>query len=290
MYTSFNARAVGLTLSAIDTVELTSLAGFDGVDLMVRDLSTAGERPETLRKRMNDLGVIGGAFPLPVNWRGDELSFRRDLADLDRHADVAATLGLTRTGTWVMPEIPERLDGPSGYRDTLAFHLDRLGAIAQMLESRRIRLGLEVIGVERFRSGRTPKFITRIGGLAPVLHPLSQAHANVGVLLDTFHLFAADDRLESVIALGVEAVVWVHVADLPSGASTDRDQIEDPVRGLPGDHGSIDNQSTLRPLKMRGFNGPVTAEPLAQCASIQGLNSNDTAVAAADSLWAVWPS
>ena len=62
------------------------------------------EAPELLRARMDGLGLRGGAFPLPVNWRGSAEEFERDLGRLPRHAEAAAALGLFRTGTWVMPE------------------------------------------------------------------------------------------------------------------------------------------------------------------------------------------
>ena len=43
MFTSFNARAVGLfELSAEETVDLAAAAGYDGVDLLVRDLVRSG--------------------------------------------------------------------------------------------------------------------------------------------------------------------------------------------------------------------------------------------------------
>ena len=83
MFSSFNARAVGLaSLSAEEAVDLAASAGFGGVDLMVRDLLRAGTDPAGIRSRMDAHGLRGGAFPMPVAWRGDEAEFRRDLADL----------------------------------------------------------------------------------------------------------------------------------------------------------------------------------------------------------------
>ncbi len=289
MYPSFNARAVGLTLTAFETIEIAAEAGFVGVDLLVRDMHQAGVRFDDVRRQMENLGLVGGAFPLPVNWRGDEPTLSRDLDELDRLADLAASLGLTRTGTWVMPEVPLTLAGTDDFRRTLAFHLDRLGTIAAVLGSRGIQLGLEVIGVERSRSGATPRFMTRISDLRPLLDPLQLAHPNVGVLLDTFHLYAADEALADALEVGGESIVWVHIADLPSGASADRTQIEDAFRGLPGDHGAVESQSTLQTLRERGYQGPVTAEPLGRCSSIAGLNARKTALAVARSLRSIWP-
>src|SRR4051812_29860497 len=104
MFASFNARAVGLKLSAAATLDLAAGAGFAGVDLLVRDLLEAGDDPRVLRARMDDLGLRGGAFPMPVHWCGDAATFARDLARLPRLAEAAAILGLSRTATWVLPE------------------------------------------------------------------------------------------------------------------------------------------------------------------------------------------
>src|SRR5262245_3444473 len=104
MYASLNARALGLDLTAVETIGLASSAGFGGVDFLVRDLVEASIDPGSLRARMDDLGLRGGAWPLPVAWRGDAPTFAADLARLPRYAEAAQVLGLSRTGTWVMFE------------------------------------------------------------------------------------------------------------------------------------------------------------------------------------------
>ncbi len=285
MYSSFNARAVGLNLPASETIDLTAHAGFGGVDLLVRDLDLdqAGNQPANLRRRMNDLGLRGGAFPLPVDWRGDHACFRRDHAALPRLADLAASLGLFRTGTWVMPE---QVDTSA---TTLQLHVDRLGAIADVLVSRGIRIGLEVIGPATSRTGRTPRFITRLSDLGPILGPLSE-RLNVGILVDAFHLYAAGESLDEAIVWGIESVAWVHVADLPAGAPPDRDQIRDAERGLPGENGAVDVASVLSTLKRRGYDGPVTVEPMGHCPSLLNLTPIEVATRVAWSLKSVWPA
>ena len=228
---------------------------------------------------------------MPVSWRGDEAAFRRDLADLPRLLDAASVLGLRRTATWVMPEIPDlfgNLDPESARSATVAFHVQRLSEIAQILAPYRVRLGLEAIGVQRFRSGRTPPFITRLSDLGPVLDPIVAHYPDVGLLFDTFHLYASGEPLDAALARG--AIAWVHVADLPAGAATDPALMEDHERGLPGEHGAIDNRGILAVLRDRGYDGPVTAEPLARCRSLAGLDPRGTAEAVARALRSVWPA
>ena len=58
-----------------------------------------------------------------------------------------------------------------------------------------------------------------LGDLGPVLDPLAASYPGVGLLLDTFHLYASGEPLEAALASGAGSIAWVHVADLPRGAS-----------------------------------------------------------------------
>jgi sugar phosphate isomerase/epimerase len=293
MYSSFNARAAGLDLSARETIDLASSTGFAGVDLLIRDLVDREDDPNDLRKRMDDRGLRGGAWPLPVDWRGDAERFAHDIGRLPRYAEAAAVLGLIGTGTWVMPETPDR---PADEREreahiagVAAFHRERLGTVARILDPFGIRLGLEAIGVESVRTGRGIPFIHRMADLEPRLGPLADLGPNLGVLLDGWHLYAAGETIEAGLAWGVDRVVWVHLADLPSTAGPDRHAMRDRDRGIPGENGTIDCGGLLRRLRAEGYGGPVTVEPMAGCASLAGLSPRATAEAIAGALRSIWP-
>ena len=287
MFASFNARAVGLAeLSALKTIDLAAEAGFEGVDLLVRDLVRSGDDPRAVRRRMDDLGLRGGAFPFPFNWRGDENSFRRDLEAQGPVFEAASVLGLTTTGTWVLPELP----GPDADRkDVAALHVRRLGAVARSLDPWGIKLGLEVIGVESFRPGLAPLFVARLADLDFEIGAIWGESKNLGILLDAFHLHAADEPIEAGLAWGIERVAWVHVADLASDGPVDRRAIVDTERGLPGENGAIDVKGFLNRLALEAYEGPVTVEPLAKCRSLAGLGPVDVAKRVKRSLDEVWP-
>jgi sugar phosphate isomerase/epimerase len=293
VYSSFNARALGLSLSSRETIELAAAAGFGGVDFLMRDLQAEGADPRETRARLDDLGLRAGAWSLPVDWRGDDGRFARDLEQLPRYAEAASILGASRTGTWVMPETPEPIDSRDDVASTLAstteMHLDRLGAIARILADHGVRLGLEVIGVESFRSGRGIPFVTRLGELDRALGAIWQEAANIGILVDGFHLFAAGEEMEAGLAWGVDRVVWVHVADLPASSPSDRRMIRDNDRGLPGENGAIDSGRLLQTLTDAGYSGPVTAEPGAGCRSLAGRSANEVAHLVASAMSSIWP-
>jgi sugar phosphate isomerase/epimerase len=292
MFPSLNARVLGLHLSAAETLELAAAAGFGGVDLMVRDLVAAGEDPIEVRARGDDLGLRGGAWPLPVDWRGDRERFRHDLDRLPRFAAAAATLGLTRTGTWVLPETSPEFPGgrAADRRATFEGHVERLRAVARVLAEHGSRLGLEVIGVERSRTGLGRPFLHRLADLGPLLEAIRAEVPGVGVLIDGFHLYAAGEDCGAGLTWGIEGVVWVHVADLPAGADSDRARIVDHDRGLPGENGAVDSRDMLRRLADLGYDGPVTAEPLSGCRSLAALGPEARARSAAAALRSVWPT
>jgi len=290
MYASFNARAVGLALSAAETIELAAQAGFAGVDLLVRDLLDSGEDPRVLRARMDDRGLRGGAFPNPVQWRQDAATFRQDLSRLPRLAEAAAQLGLRSTSTWVLPETPA-LTGPGADHALVAeMHLERLGVLARTLQPFDIRLGLEVIGVASFRTGRGLPFITRLADLGQLLDSLRAEAPNVGIVLDSWHLYAAGESVEAGLAWGVDQVVWTHLADLPAAAPRDPAAMNDNDRGLPGENGAIDCKALLQHLAGAGYHGPVTAEPMPGCRTLAPRKqSQDVANQVAAALRSVWP-
>jgi sugar phosphate isomerase/epimerase len=294
MYPSFNARAVGLTLPAAATLDLAAAAGFPAVDLLVRDLVERGEDAASLRRRMDDLGLRGGAWPLPVRWKEAPAVFEADLGALPRLAATAAALGLTATGTWVLPEVPapgapHPSGAPGDPEALLAWHLDRLTPIARILDDHGTRLGLEVIGVESFRNGRGRPWVARLADVSPLLEALRAVVPSVGIVADVFHLHAAGEDLDTALRWGAEGIVWAHVADLPAGAPADRAAIRDDDRGLPGDSGLVPVSRFLDLLARGGYRGPVTVEPLAGCRSLAGLEPGVVARRTADALRTVWP-
>jgi sugar phosphate isomerase/epimerase len=293
MYACFNARASGLDLTAETTLELAAAAGFTGVDLMVRDLVDSGADPRVVRARMDDLGLRGGAWPLPVAWRGEAEPFVRDLERLPRNAEAAVVLGLTRTGTWVMPETPGRPapgETSATYLERVErLHVERLGAIARVLDGQGVQFGLEVIGVESSRNGAGLPFITRLADLGGLLERVSAEAPNVGPLIDSFHLYAAGEEVDAALAWGGQRVVWVHLADLPSTAGTERREMKEEDRGLPGEHGSIANLELLEKLARSGYDGPVIAEPMVGWLRRSGLDPREVAYHVAAALRSVWP-
>ncbi len=284
MFPSFNARALGLTLTACQTVELAARFGFGGADLLVRDLDEAGEDLSAIADLFVKHALRPGAWPLPMNWRNDQAAFDRDLDQLPKYAKIAKQLGLVRTCTWVEPA---SLD----HSKSIAKHQTRIWAIATILEDHGVRLGLEVIGVESFREGIGKPLYHKMGSDAfgELFSTLRTRVPTLGLTVDAFHLYAAEESIRVWEQFGIGAVVWVHLADLPANACGARTKILDADRGLPGEHGAVDCRGLLERLAELGFTGPVTAEPMSGCRSLADLSVEEIAWRTGQSLSQVWP-
>jgi len=125
--------------------------------------------------------------------------------------------------------------------------------------------------------------------LGTELGTLLDGAPSVGVLIDTFHLYAAGETIEAGLAWGAKRIVWVHVADLPALATPERASMHDHDRGLPGENGAVDCRGWLRRLAEAHYDGPVTVEPLSGCRSLKDLEPEAIAQRAASTLDSVWP-
>lgn len=295
MYGCWNARAVGLKLPAKETIEIAAKAGFEGVDLLVGDIADSGADVDELRRRMDDLGLRGGGWSLPVNWRGDAETFEEGLKRLPRFAEIAARLGLFRTGTWVRfesePVEPLTLGDEAARRRVVESstnqQIDRLSRVARILGDHGSRIGLEIIGSRSEKTGRGVPLVGTYAELTRRFAPLRDAHPNVGVLVDSFHLFASGESLDDALAWGAASVVWVHLAD---PAHHDRDTLRDWERALPGESPTSPGADMLAALARGGCQGPVTVEPLGRCRSLGLLDPSAAASKTRAALRRVWPS
>jgi sugar phosphate isomerase/epimerase len=297
VYACWSARAVGLDLSAGETIEVAARAGFEGVDLQVRDLVEAGANINGLRSRMDDRGLRGGGWTLPMNWKNEAEAFEADLERLPVYAAAAERLGLSRTGTWVrfetdpVDDIDRMSESERARRaeEATAWQIDRLGRIARILDDHGSRLGLEIMGSPVAPSGRGVRLVGTYAELRRRFGGLVKEHPNVGLLVDAFHIFAAGETVGDVLAEGVGSVVWVHLAD---PARLDRSSLRDEERALPGESGLGLCEGLLKTLASHGSQGPVTVEPLGRCQTLVRLDPLDpmrTAIITRESLERVWP-
>jgi sugar phosphate isomerase/epimerase len=282
MYTAIGPEALGIRgLSLSEAIALTRDSGFAGLCAPMRVIAEAVDERgvESVRDEFAAAGVRPAHWNLPVAWR-DEAQYENDLRDLPRLAAVARALGQTRTATFMPSGSDER-----PFQENFNWHVARLRPIAEILRDEGIRFGIEYIGPKTYRDAFQHEFIYTLDGLMELIDAIDVN--NVGVMLDSWHLFASGGSLADIARLRNDDIVVVHVNDAPAGIPWD-EQI-DTVRTLPGETGVIDLAGFMRALQQLGYDGPVMPEPFNQ--RLNDLAAHDPLAAAREasrSMDALW--
>lgn len=254
MYKALSPNAVGLHPENLGAaIALARTGGFAGVELNIREAAQLIEQrgAEEVKQMFAGAGIRPAAWGLPVDWRGDEQSWRRGLGELPRLAQAGAALGAPRTFTWVLPASDER-----PFDENRRFHLARFRPVAEILAEHGCRFGLEFVGPKTSRDGKRYPFIYCLDDMLELGREIGP---NTGLLLDCWHWHTSGGTLEQVRGLRPAEVVYVHVNDAPAGVPVEQ-QIDN-VRALPGETGVIDIAGFLQALAAIGYDGPVVPEP-----------------------------
>jgi sugar phosphate isomerase/epimerase len=263
-------------VSAGSQLELNALAHrhrYEAVEPRTAELAdmTEAQIDEVLTD-LRDRQLAWAAAGLPVDFRGAEATFRQGLADLPHIARALRRAGVTRVGTWLSPA-----SNTLTYRQSFDQMTTRLREVAVILRDHGQRLGLEYVGTPR----------SRIGMRYPSVHTLADTRelidaigtGNVGLVLDTWHWFAARDTVEDLHRLSNTDVVSVDLNDAPDLALAD---LRDNRRELPGATGVIDVTGFVGALRAMNYDGPVRPEPFNQA-----VNAMDNDLAAAVAIQAL---
>ena len=268
-----NTGMIGVTATVEETIDLAKQYGFAACDLSVNGVREAGAANDTLRDEggsswddiagtardcarcMADTGIApgscGGILPGKLSVPDEE--WDAAVEELPGRLRVAKTLGFERT-TVVMLPFHEELP----FDQCFKLHVSRLSQVARPLADAGFRLGIEYVSQKTRRAGYPHEFIYDLEGTLRLVEAVGAP--NIGVLLDSFHWFCAEEGLDDIQGLSNDSVVVVHVNDSIAGRSL-KDQVAF-ERELPGATGIIDLPGFLAVLQDIGYDGPVTAEPM----------------------------
>ncbi len=262
-----------------ETLELAKVGGFEGVDLPVSEVQellktkSVGEIWKAIKMK----GLKTGGWALPVNFRGSEETFRKDLERLSGLAKIATEFECQRVFTWILP-----FSDSLPFGENFKLHVDRLLPVAEVLKDYGCVLGLEFVGPRTSRVGHKCEFIYDMDGMLELRDAIGAG--NVGLLLDAWHWYTTHGTVDQIKRLKGNDVVYVHVNDAPTGIPVD-EQI-DSVRRLPGETGVIDIVGFLKALDQIGYDGPVTPEPFDKKLSEQPVQNAVSKVGRAlDEVW-----
>jgi sugar phosphate isomerase/epimerase len=205
--------------------------------------------------RMKDAKLSWGAAGLPVQFRGDDAAFDRDLGTLPGKAKALQRAGATRMATWLSPT-----SSSLTYLANFRLHARRLREVAKVLGDHGVRLGLEYVAPKTSWTVRRYPFIHTMAEMKDLIAEI--ARDNVGFLLDTWHWYTAQETVADLRTLRGQDVVLCHVNDAPAGIPVDQ-QI-DSRRALPCSTGVIDLKGFLTAMATIGYDGPIACEPFSQ--------------------------
>ncbi len=284
MYRTLGPEALGIRgLVLPDVIELARASGFEGLSFNIEDAAALAADHGVAYERdlFERAGVRPAHWNLPIDWRQPgEDEWRAGLSQLPKLAAVAKALGADRTATYM----------PSGSDDrpcdvNLAWHVARLRPIAEVLWDAGCRFGIEYIGPKTYRAQFRHEFIHTLAGTLELIGAIGVA--NVGLMLDSWHIYAAGESAADLGRLTNRDVVVVHVNDAPAGVA--RDEQIDTVRTLPMETGVIDLVGFMAKLRELGYDGPVMPEPfsrrLEDLAATDRLAAAREAARSMDSLW-----
>ncbi len=282
MYATIGPDQLGIRgLSLSEAIALARDAGFAGLAFDSRAAArTVDERGlAAVQDQFAQAGVKPALWNLPVAWRDDD-QWEADLRELPRLAATARELGAMRTATYMPSGSDER-----PFQENFDWHVARLRPIAEVLRDEGCRFGIEFLGPKTYRAAFRHEFIHTLDGVMELVAAIGTG--NVGVLLDSWHLYTSGGTLGDLKRLTNHDVVVVHVNDAPAEIS--RDEQIDTVRTLPMETGVIDLVGFMQALREIGYDGPVMPEPFSQ--RINDLAATDAEAAAreaARSMDALW--
>jgi sugar phosphate isomerase/epimerase len=138
--------------------------------------------------------------------------------------------------------------------------VDRLSAVADVLQKSNIRLAIEFLGVLNFRQPRPggPSSEPFIWNMLDALALAKDCAPNVGVVLDAWHWHHSNSTTTDILDAGASRIVQVHVSDAKPSAPED---VRDNQRVMPGE-GIIDLVGFFQALNKAGYADSVSPEPL----------------------------
>jgi len=255
MFVSLNG-AVTRGVSGVDKARLAAKVGFGGVDWDFGPMKTAGlDATKALFAELKIRPTIAN-LPLarPFPFSGEQAGFQQALTQLADDAAFSSAIGCQK----MMVVLPASAPLPKDEQRKIA--RDRLAAISEVLQKSSVRLGIEFLGVQQFRTPRPDGPLTHpfIWNLPEAVALAKDSGANIGVILDVWHWHHSASTIDDILAAGKDRIVHIHVSDAKAQPP---EEVRDNQRLMPGE-GVINLVGFFQALKKIGYDGGVSPEPL----------------------------
>jgi len=253
MFRNLSPEAINIKTTLLERMRLAKIGNFEGMDISIEEVFefSKNDRIEKIKSMFDIFDLKIGGWSLPFNIGDEEIKFNQEIENLEEYLKIAEKLSAFRVYTWILPfsdELP--------YKENFKLYKERIIKVCKIMEKYKCNLGIEFVGTKKLREGHKYEFIWN---LEQILDLIRHTHMeNIGILLDSWHLYASDGKIEDIKKLKGKDIICVHVNDAPR---IPKDDLVDNERFLPGETGVIDIVEFLRALKEIEYDGPVTPEP-----------------------------
>jgi sugar phosphate isomerase/epimerase len=278
MFVSLNG-AVTRGVGGADKIRLAAEVGYGGVDWDLAPAKTAGlAATKALFDQVHIVPtIVNLPMARPFPFAGDDAPFDEALRALADDAAFTAAVGCRK----MMVVLPASTTIGKDAQRKLA--VERLRAIAGVLQKSNVRLGIEFLGPLYFRLAREggPPTEPFIWNMRDALALAKDCAPNVGVILDAWHWHHSKSTTADIVDAGAARIVHVHISDAKAAPPED---VRDNQRLMPGE-GIIDLIGFLQALKKAGYADGVSPEPLGRVPA--SMNPEEGAKLALDTTLAV---
>ena len=254
MFKSLDVKALGLSPTQSETIELALSFGFRSVDLDIVEFAgeVAAYGLPRARRLLDSAKLKVGTITLPPDWQREK-EFNAAQKKLSEFCELAASLGARRVVTIIDPASEER-----PYHENFAFYGQRLSELGRAVEPHGLKVGIGFESATTAREGKQFEFVHDLEALLVLLS--TAGAANVGLWLDVWQIWASGGSVdEARKKLQRGQVVAVSLSDAAEPDVADRYEAES--RRLPGETGVVDSAAVLASLAEIGYDGPVTPVP-----------------------------
>lgn len=278
MYKNLSPSTIGISGRQSEMIELALTFKFRGLDLEIDDLLRRAKDnglAQTIQF-ITSARISIGSFELPIQWRGDEATYKAQLAEFDDALSFADDAKVSACTTCVLPESDQ-----FPYHENFELHRSRLAEIGDVLGKHNVRLAVGFYAAQSRRGREQFQFIHEADALSLLLKSVHSD--NVGLLLDTWDWYLGGGTTETLQAFGVDEIAYVRIADAPADA--ERESLSEEQRLLPAEDDVTKINEIAVLLKEGGYKGPVTVAAHPSC--FEGANEA-IAQKANEVLAAVW--
>lgn len=263
---ALNPGLIGVKANLQEAIDYAIKYGYEAVSPYINEAInySEGQLADTLAKA-RAAKLDWDTTNIPVEYRQSKTKFNDDFKGLKKFVQTMEKMGATRLNTWIISSSRDLT-----YSENMKQMSYRLGECCKVMKDHGVRLGLEYLGMRTLLTANRYPFVCTLKECRELIANIDES--NVGMVLDTFHWYCADDKIEDIRTLKAEEVTHVDLNDARTGF-TRLEQL-DGKRELPMATGVINTKDFMQGLLDIGFDGPLRTEPFNQV-----LNDMDNDVA-----------